>query len=318
MNSEMVDLGVMTDYELDLAFGSSENNFECVIPSDQHCCEAGFFLYIEGTEYGGVIDTLEVRTEANEMVYSGRSWHGIIGSKIIMPLTASDESTSYVTVKTSDSKGSLVDRYLIISGDANKCIDFIIKRLGLSDMFVASEESSANISNFQFDRFINGYDGLMKMLASADLKLDVEYSNGKVIVSGISRYDYSTDEEFDSSLVEIQLKKKVNAVNHLICLGSGELENRTVIHLYTDSHGNISTVQSLTGLNEYAAVYDYSSVESPEELLKQGMEQLKNLWEPDEMVINMDDTSDFYGVGDKVGATDSITGMSGSATIQKK
>lgn len=71
-------------------------------------------------------------------------------------------------------------------------------------------------------------------------------------------------------------------------------------------------------MNEYTAVYDYSSVESVEELLKQGTEQLKELWEPDEMIINMDDDSDFYDVGDKVGATDNITGLSASATIKKR
>jgi hypothetical protein len=114
------------------------------------------------------------------------------------------------------------------------------------------------------------------------------------------------------------MKKNIRAVNHLVCLGSGELENRTVIHLYADENGNVSQTQTQFGLHEYAAVYDYSSVESEEELLKQGTERLKELWQPDEMVINLDDASDVYHVGDMVGATDSTTGLSGSATIRKK
>lgn len=318
MNQDMADVGVMSGYELDLAFGSDENNFECTIPSNQHCCEAGYYLYIDGTEYGGIIDALEVRTESNEMVYTGRTWHGILGSRIIMPLTSSDRSKQGVTVKTSDSTGSLVNKYLIISGDANKCIGFILERIGLTALFEASEESSGTISSFKFDRFINGYDGLMKMLASAGMKLGFKYENSKVVVSAIEKHDYSTDEEFDPSMVEIQLKKKVNSVNHLICLGGGELENRTVLHLYTDAEGNISTVQTQTGMKEYADIYDFSNVESDEELLKSGKEQLKKLWEPDNIDIKMDDSSDFYGVGDIVGATDAVTGMSGSAAIQKK
>lgn len=319
MNSSMEDQGVLTDYEMDLAFGADENDFECLIPSDAHCCQAGWYLYAEGTEYGGIIDTLEVRSEANEVMYFGRTWHGILGSKVVMPLTSGDASTDYVTVKTADSDGvSLVDKYLVISGDANRCIDFILSRLGLSELFEASSESVSIVREFRFDRFTDGYSGLVKMLASVGMKLKVQYSDGKVVVSGVPRYDYATDEEFDPSLVEIQLKKKVNSVNHLICLGSGELEQRTVLHLYADASGNISTTQTMTGLNEYTAIYDYSSVESEEELLKQGTEQLQKLWEPDKMVISLDDSSDFYGVGDKVGATDSITGLSGSATIKKK
>ena len=112
--------------------------------------------------------------------------------------------------------------------------------------------------------------------------------------------------------------KNFRTVNHLVCLGSGELEDRTVVHLYADENGNISQEQTQFDLMEYAAVYDYSAVESEEELVKQGTEHLKSLWNTDEMVIKLDDTSDKYHVGDIVGATDSATGLSGSAKISKK
>lgn len=320
MNSSMEDKGVMPDFELDLAYGADENNFECLIASDAHCCQAGWYLYAEGTEYGGIIDTIEVRSEANEVVYMGRTWHGILGSKVVMPLTSSDASTMHVTIKTADAEGaSLVDKYLVISGGLHRCIEFILKRLGLDDLFAVPEVwADVAIKNFQFDRFIDGYSGLVKMLKSVGHRLKIKYINGKVLVSAVELHDYTTDEEFDPSLVDVQIKKHINSVNHLVCLGSGELDQRTVIHLYADAEGNISHTQTQFGMNEYAAVYDYSSVESDEELLKQGTEQLQQLWMQDEMVIKLDDTSDFYDVGDKVGATDDITGVSASATIKKK
>lgn len=320
MDHDHVDIGVMTDYELDLAFGADENNFECLIPASSHCCQAGYYLYAEGTEYGGIIDSISLNSSENEVKYYGRTWHGIIGSKIIMPLTSSDSSASGVTIKTTDASGSsLVGKYLVITGEVNSCIGFILSRLGLSDLFEASSESTGkNVNAFQFDRFVDGYKGLVKMLASVGMKMVVRYENDKVVVSGAEQYDYATSEEFDSSLIEIQMKKKFNAINHLVCLGTGELDKRTVLHLYADENGNISTTQTQFGMNEYTAVYDYSSVESEEELIKQGTEQLKELWEPDEMIIDMGDDSDFYDVGDKVGATDNITGLSASATIKKK
>jgi hypothetical protein len=319
MNQEMVDQGVLQDFEMDLAFGANENNFECKIPSNMHCCDAGFYLYIEGTEYGGTVDSIEVISETSEIIYSGRTWHGIIGSKVIMPLLNGETSTGDVTIKRTDSNGdSYVDRYLVISGDANKCIQFIVNRLGLSSLFRVSEATSKAISNFQFDRFTDGYSGIVKMLKSEGLRLAVEYSDGNVVLSAMPKYNYATDEEFDPELVDMQLKKRVNTVNHLICLGSGELENRIVIHLFADENGNISQTQTQFGLDEYAAVYDYSAVESAEELLKQGTEYLASLWLPDEMVIKLDDSSDFYHVGDSVGATDNITGLSTTAIIRKK
>lgn len=319
MNSNMVDQGVLQDFEMDLAFGANENNFECKIPSNMHCCEAGYFLYIEGTEYGGTVDSIEVISATEEIIYSGRTWHGIIGSKVIMPLLDGETSTDGVTIKTTDSNGvSCVDKYLIISGDANKCIQYIVNRLGLSSLFIASKATSKTISSFKFDRFTDGYSGIVKMLKSAGLRLGVEYSDGQVVLSAMQQYNYATDEEFDPDLVDMQLKKRVNTVNHLVCLGSGELENRMVIHLFADENGNISQTQTQFGLDEYADVYDYSAIESEEELLKQGTEHLASLWLPDEMVIKLDDSSDFYHVGDKVGATDNITGLSTTATIRKK
>lgn len=320
MNSEMVDQGILQDFEMDLAFGANENNFECRIPASSHCCDAGFFLYIEGTEYGGTVDAIEVISETGEVVYSGRTWHGMLGSKIIMPLQSGETSTPEVTVKESDANGvSNVDRYLIISGEANACIRFLLDRLGLSGLFNASDmDSGVAIKNFQFDRFADGYSGIVKMLGKAGMRLQIEYKSEKVILSAQKQYNYATDEEFDPELVNMQLKKKIKAVNHLICLGTGELENRMVIHLYADANGNISQTQTQFGMDEYAAIYDYSAVESEEELLKQGTEHLESLWLPDEMVIRLDDSSDFYHVGDKVGATDSTTGLSGSAAIRKK
>ena len=320
MNSNMVDQGVLQDFEMDLAFGKNENDFECKIPSSMHCCDAGYFLYIEGTEYGGTVDAIEVVSETGEVIYSGRTWHGILGSKVIMPLHSGETGASGVTIKASDSNGvSYVDRYLVISGEANDCIQFMVDRLGLSSLFKAStEDSGVSITNFQFDRFTDGYNGIVKMLNSVGMRLDVAYKSEKVVLSAQKQYNYATDEEFDPELVNMQLKKKVKSVNHLVCLGTGELENRMVIHLYVDKNGNISQTQTQFGMNEYSAVYDYSSVESGEELLKQGTEYLESLWIPDEMVIWLDDASDYYHVGDMVGATDSVTGISGSAKIRKK
>ena len=350
-NAKREDVGVLQDYELDLAFGADENNFECTIPASSHCCEAGSLLYMEGTEYGGIVDGIESRTESKEVVYSGRTWHGILESKVIMPLQASDEtdggikqegtvliissdvnveqrqeelyitdgrSLSVTVKKTASDGSSLIDRYLVISGEANDCIQYILERVGLSGLFTAPSEAVGEISQYQFNRYTDAYSGLTKMLASAGLKLKVRMVDGQVLLSSEAKQDYSADEEFDSDLLDFNAKKKYQTVNHLICLGSGEMENRTVIHLYADKNGNISRTQTQFGLDECVDVYDYSSVESEEELVKGGTEELKKLWTPDSMSVDFDATSDNYDVGDIVGAVDNITGIAVLAVITKK
>ena len=528
-NKNHEDMGVLQDFDLDLAFGADENDFECSVPAASHCCEAGSLLYMEGTEYGGIVDTIESDTEAKEVKYKGRTWHGILGSKVIEPLkegeapglvpvgrlpfgytelayiesignqyidtkykavsedycikckftVINDEASAvlfgggastdiisvllttetqlkfYVgsgsvkdalsefvvgteyemechanngtftvklngvsrsgsysgtinkdyplfifannasgsasqfssirisgfqiydngtlvrdfvpcknsggvfglldlannvfyqnagsgtfasgavveqpeqgmvpgtilgaSIKDESADGtSLVDRYLVISGDANDCINFILHRIGLSSLLCAFEEAAGvNIQEYQFHRFTDAYSGLTGMLASAGQKLHTEVHGGQVVLSAEAIVDYTADEEFDSDLVDFVAIKKFNAVNHLICLGAGELENRTVIHLYADKEGNISQEQTQDGLDEVVAVYEDTSAEA-EELIQKGTEELLKLWEPDKLNVDFDDSTDSYDVGDIVGAYDNITGISVAAVITKK
>lgn len=224
-----------------------------------------------------------------------------------------------VTVKAEDADGnSLVGKYLVISGDANDCIRFILNRIGLSSLLCAFEEAAGiDIQEYQFHRFTDAYSGLTGMLASAGHKLHTEVHGGQVVLSAEAVVDYTADEEFDSDLVDFVAIKKFNAVNHLICLGAGELENRTVIHLYADKDGNISQTQTQDGLDEVVAVYEDTSAEA-EELIQKGTEELLKLWEPDKLKVDFDDSTDSYDVGDIVGACDNITGISVAAVITKK
>lgn len=298
-NKDLEDVGVLQDYELDLAFGADENNFECTIQAAAHCCEAGSFLYFEGTEYGGIVDSIRSKSDSQEVIYSGRTWHGILNAKVIEP----------------DSGAA----YLALTGEANAVLGSLAERMALSDLFEASsEDSGLTINGYQMNRYITGYDGIVKMLSSVGAKLQVTFQGGKVVMSAVAKHDYSKDDDFDSDLVDFDIKKKFKTVNHLICLGTGELENRMVIHLYADTSGNISQTQTQFGMDEVAAVYDYSNVESEDELLSGGKEELKKLWEPDKLDVDFDDTADSYDVGDIVGAVDNITGITVSAAITKK
>lgn len=298
-NAAKEDIGVLLDYEFDLAFGSDENNFECSLLLQNHCMEAGSLLYIEGTEYGGIVDSIQSDTSREEVIYSGRTWHGILDSKVLAP----DDGEAYLTV----------------SGEANSVIASLLSRMDLSDFFEASsEDSGLTVSTYKMNRYINGYDGIKKMLKTVGGKLRFTVQNGKVILSAMAIHDYSADEEFDSDLLDFQIKKNYKTVNHLICLGSGELENRTVIHLYADESGNISQEQTLFGMDEFSAVFDYPNVESVEELERSGRAELKSLWGASELSVDFDADADTYDVGDIVGAYDNVTQISVCAVIAKK
>ena len=67
------DIDVLSDYELDEAFGKNENNFSLKISLSEHCMEPGCVIYAENTEYGGIIDTLNPNTKDSTLTYKGRT-----------------------------------------------------------------------------------------------------------------------------------------------------------------------------------------------------------------------------------------------------
>lgn len=299
MNGNMEDVGVLLDYEFDLAFGADENSFECTIQAAAHCCEPGYFLYISGTEYGGIIDSITSDTDSGEVTYSGRTWHGILNAKVIAPDSGAD--------------------YLVLSGDAHSVISGLLERLGLTALFSAPDENSGlTVSGYKMPRYIAGYDGIRKMLSSIGGKIQLSFDGGKVNLTAVTATDYSKTEELDSDQIGFRVQRTVNAVNHLICLGSGELKDRMVLHLYVDGSGTISEYQTFSGLEEYAEVYDFPSVESADELESWGIERLRELRPGDNLTVEFGADSDGYDIGDIIGATDNITGISATAEIKKK
>ena len=296
-NKNKVDIGVMKNYTFDLAFGEDENNFQLSISSDSNVCEEDNLIYIEGTEYGGIIDAIEVYTAEKTINYKGRTWHGILNTKIIQPNSGAD--------------------YYTVSGEANTILRSLVSRLSLGDLFEGSSASSGfTITSYQFKRYVSAYDGIVDMLRSVGAKLHIEWSGGYVQLSAVAIVDYS-DDDLSSDHIALHIQKTYNPVNHLICLGQGELSQRTVVNLYCDANGVISTSTTFTGLDEVANVFDYPNAESAAELQKEGTKKLQELNNADEIEVSLDDAYEF-DIGDIVTAEDEITGIRVSSRVLKK
>lgn len=299
MNSQKEDIGVLKDYTFDLAFGSDENDFECVVNINNNVCEAGYYLYYEDSEYGGIIDSVLIDTENEQVTYKGRTWHGILESKIFQPDVGAD--------------------YLTVSGEANGVISALIERMGIGALFkVATEQSGVNISTYKMNRYIGGYKGIMKMLKANGGKLNIFFKMGFVELSAIPFVDYSKDEQFDTDQISFSIEKSCNHINHVICLGRGELKDRKVIHLFVDALGNVSGKQTLTGLDEICKTYENSNAESDDELIKGGLDIIKQSWAEDSIEFSFDSNDASFDVNDIIGAKELTTGLMVSAYISKK
>jgi len=299
MNQDKEDLGVLKDYSLDLAFGADENDFECKIPIQNHCCAESFFLYMEGTEYGGIIDGVKIDTKKEEVTYLGRTWHGILEAKILEPDAG--------------------ENYLVLSGEGNEVLSFLIARMGLEGLFRASEKHSGiTIQNYKMNRYIAGFSGIRKMLKASGAKLNIAFTEGMVELSAVPLVDYTQDEQFDTDQMDFVIQKNFHPVNHVVCLGKGELAEREVVHIYADENGNISEEQVFFGLDEITEVYDYSSVESTEELRQGGIDIIKASWNSNTVSFDFDAEAFVYDIGDIVGAREFVTGTEVAADITKK
>ena len=294
-DKNLLDAGILTDYELDLEIGN-ENDFQITTPVENNVISMGSYFYFENTEYGGKITTLKVDTSANRLYYGGKTFYGMLSDKVICPDPGHD--------------------YYVVSGDANTIIAGFITRLGLSDLFQASSESSGFVfTNYQFDRYIDALSGLSKMLKTKNAKLQARFENRKMLLKAVAINDYSND-EFTSDTMGFTIEQNKAPVNHLICLGQGDLAARTVINLFIDENGEISGTQYYTGVDEVTKIYDYSNVESEEELLNSGTEKLLDLKGADKINITIENTE--KDVGDIVGGEEVVTGVKITGAIIKK
>ena len=285
----------IADYSLEVAFGEDENTITITADADVMPPNGGY-AYIDGTEYGGTIDKIKSGTANNTLSGSGRSWHGVLAGKRIVP--ASGQS------------------HVVVSGQVANVLQQIVDMVGLDDLFEApsTESDSVAISGYQFERFIDAYSGLRALCLAYGLKLTMRFSSNKVLIGAKAVVDYGS--KVDSDLLDFDITVASRCTNHLICGGTGENENRAIIHFYADAEGNVSHTQTFFGVDEIVGFYDYSNA-SEEQLEENGKKKLEELQTEGEVQVSVHDDLDI-DVGDIVTGRDNRTGMIVSAPITKK
>jgi len=262
INSSLHEL-IETDVDIDVEVGTTEdatNDFELTDAIIKEINPGGF--YIPGTEIGGLFEYVKERADEDYTTWRGFTWRGLMSKAIIMPPAGSD--------------------YMTVSGEANDIITTLLSGV-LGDIFtVSTEDSGCTITSYQFPLYINMLDGIEGMLEAYGYRLKITAQKvasaqpiqilveavAAVVVAGTFNEDNGIPMAFEVDNM---------GINHLICGGSGELQNRMIVHLYIDQNGSISQSQYYTGLAERTAFFDCSSAESQDDLIDQGKEELLEL-----------------------------------------
>jgi hypothetical protein len=298
-DGEGAELRALEYLEYDFEVGDFENSF--LVTGNRAEWEPvpdGARVYIPGTEYGGIYKHLETDTKAGTFGIGGYTWRGMLQNKTIQPPSDADYATD--------------------SGELNALIKERVEA-EFPDLFTGAAESTGVTVSYQYNRYVNLYDGLRSMLKSVGYRLNIEYDQvlKKVVVSAAPIVDYSSKIEYSSDMnADYFMNLNSDGVNHLICLGQGELKNRVVVHLYVDADGNISQHQTFAGADEICAVYDYAGA-AREDLIQSGTQQLKNMASHDSFQMELDTAQD-VAIGDIVGGRDYVTGKRMTAPIVTK
>ena len=279
--------------EADMDIGNT-NDFEVTIAvSDYDTERMGYRcrIFAPGTEYGGIIGDIESISGTRKVALRGRTWRGMLQYKVVEPPAGQD--------------------HLVLSGELNTAIRTLIgDRFG--DLMVIPEvDTGITIKSWQVDRYVTLYDALQKLVSNYGCRLQIQYAQpegleyGYVTVRAVPIGDYSEQLEYSQEEgIYVTVRDCRNGVNHLVCVGEGEKQDRVVLHLYVQKNGTIGKKQYYTGLNEISAVYNYSSAEA-DKLEEDGTKRLKELqnYKKCEMTIDNADLE----IGDIVAGYDAVT-----------
>lgn len=304
-DNEGHEIGVLDHCDMDIECGGSDDfelEFDVSDVHEQITFNSRIFTLED--EFGGLIKKIKSDTSKNTVTFSGLTWRGLLKKKIIEPPSGKD--------------------YRIVSGDITSILIDLIDN-EFSGLIRASKQMTGRIvRSFQLDRYVDLYDGLEKMLDQVGYKLVIRYvqgergSSGYVQIKADPINDYSNRLEFSQDYgLNFIAEEDKGVVNHLICLGKGELKDRIVYHLYLQQDGSIGQSKYYVGSDEIVDVYDSNNSEG-QELIDAGKEKFMDLIRAKKITANADDLSIEADIGDIVGGRDFVTGFYTAQPIERK
>lgn len=238
-DADQVPVGASQNFNADFAWGTGEDgeNSFSVSSYDDMPATPGGLVYMDGTDVGGVVDRVEdsVTDGVSLLTWKGRTWSGMLAGKILEPNPGQD--------------------FLTFSGSVADCINMIVRRSNLGQIFRAGSECTDKAVDVKFDRYINAWDGMQKMLSANGLKLKMVEHDGYVDLLALPVSTFTGD----SDMINFDSTKIYATVNHMIGLGRGKGRWRTVVDYYANEEGQVSEDQTFTGMDEITAVYEDGS-----------------------------------------------------------
>lgn len=278
------------DFEITMDLPKSEDDL-LFVENEISC-----ILYVDGTEWGGIIKGSEIDMDNGVIKYTGPTWRGLLSLYIIEPPKNQD--------------------YRIVTAGTN--LASALRILPMHSLISIQNSSYKTSRKFQYNRYIPVHEGATNMLlnAGADYRMKFAYDedSGKVLLTIGTTNDRTNlieiSQDYDDH-VRLSIVRDGNTPKHLICMGKGELKEREIIHLYADDDWNVSTtaIKGAYPVN----TYDYSGSDS---LMTDGIKHFNDLISQHTQIDVSIDGID-VDLGDVIAARDISTGQYVTAEITK-
>lgn len=262
----------------------------------------GHYIYAPGTEWGGPVCAIKHNTRERTVTVQGVTWRGLLFQRRIMP----PEGQAYLSFSNTDALA--VVRGVIGSSYGS---------------LFAVKTGSCGVNVSASYRFQTMAAGLTDTLRAAGLRLDIAYDNitaaAVVDVKPVTALQDLVEISQDYGVQFATVEGDIEAANHCLALGSGELTDRQVLDVYRVGN-TYSTMRpaSITDEKIRTVVLDYPNAESTADLLASAFEKLKetapdNKITIDELMIEVE-----AQLGDLLGVRDRLTGLTATAETTGK
>ena len=200
------------------------------------------YMYIDGTEYGGLITARKIDKTTCNVTLSGQTFRGYLSSKIVLVPDGED--------------------YYIVNGNLRSEIFRLFDNCKMP-----TDWKIGNIENIPVNYQCNRYCTLLEVISGIcekySLSMNFKYT-GDVIFS-INSTDKILKVSSEDNDIRLVINQNKNVPNKMVSLGKGELKDRTVLY-FKQENGNISKItksELMPGDNIY--LYNNSSSENLED-----------------------------------------------------
>lgn len=266
---------------------------------------SGGFVYAPGTELGGRLGEMEVSTSDGIITYNGDSFRNLLNKRYTEPPTGFD--------------------YMYVSGELNHGIAQICANALHGGLFRVSEhDTGIELGSIRINRYSSVLEACEQFLEHAGFKLGItakEYMQDDTVhfymeLAAVRINDLSDQIEIseDGQIAFRISKPDENPYTHMLVLGKGRLQNRTVYHLKLNADGSIEQVQRIPdGRDIKVYKYENSNAEEDDELLEEAKDTWKELISTGKTSVSLSDGMGAW-IGDVVSGREYIT----ETTIKEK